>query len=195
METNLLFRERIASHGNQEFKIGDYAFADGSLSADPQFRNLITGIVVWKNPIADAPIGQRGIIMMPEEKLLAWAKEWYGLGGPRLDNGYANTYNLLEVADERKIKLPAMQYCADYCQNGVQAGEGFGAALRQMEAIAKNRLQFVASLERIRAVAFDKWYWTSSTTTHNNVWLMHPESNTDTSPTNFRFYVRCLVAF
>lgn len=180
-----------------ELKVGWYAFAGGRFSPNPKdYRNL-QGVVAWLNPDKDAPKGKKGLIVTPDQVRRLWAD---GACDTRIQgetDGRSNTHELLSYGRVHKVLLPAVDWCAHYCKNGVKAGEGFVPAKNQLMKIVDNVEVVNEALEKIGGDKLCDFIWSSTEYNPYYVWVVKAENGQQY--TNLKHYshtaVRCVLVF
>ena len=60
-----------------EVEVGWYAFAGGKFSPDSDAYPNCQGVVGWVNLDKNAPEGQRGLIITPDEVEMMWSDKYY----------------------------------------------------------------------------------------------------------------------
>lgn len=140
---------------------GWFAFARGRFSPYPGAYSNCQGVVAWVNPDKNAPKGQRGLIVTPEEDIEVWSLAECVVGATDEENGQENTKKILAYGREHNVHFPAAALCALYCKNGVRQGEGFLPARRQLERIYANEEIINPSLREIGEI-FGGDVWSST---------------------------------
>ena len=180
-----------------EVKVGWYAFAGGKFSPDPDSYPNCQGVVGWVNPDKNAPQGQRGLIVTPDEVKKAWSDKHCETNIKDEYDGKGNTEKLIAYGKAHDISFPAAEWCAQYSKNGVKPGEGFMPASEQLKLIVANRKIVNPALQKIGGIILDGWIWSSSEYAGYTAWIV---SATDgyvylTFKGNYDGYVRCVLAF
>ena len=179
-----------------EVKVGWYAFAGGKFSPDPDSYPNCQGVVGWVNPDKSAPIGQRGLIITPDEVKKAWSSVNCETNIKDEYDGKGNTEKLIAYGKKHKIKFPAAEWCNAYCKNGVKPGEGFMPAKEQLERIVANRKIVNPALQGIGGIILDGWYWSSSEYSYGTAWLVYAyDGSVYGNSKYYNLYVRCVLAF
>ena len=181
-----------------KIKIGWYAFEGGQFSSDPEAYPNLQGVVAWLNPNPDAPIGERGLILMPEATRDIWAEDAYKTGFGDENDGKANTQKIIAFASEHNVKYPAATWCHSYSNIGVKSGEGFLPAKNQLQAMIDKCEIINMALKRIGGVRLDGWIWSSSEYNDHFVWGINANHGTVDGLTKYSYYgyyVRCVIAF
>lgn len=193
------FAERMANV-SQNAQVGQFMFPQGNgiVSCNPTAGDMISGIVAFRS--SSDEVGKRGLLIVPEEvQDLNWADSNFYFGCTDFDDGQSNCQKLLKMADEKKIKLPAIEYCSQYAKNGIMAGEGFMGAIKQLEEIANNWDIIRNSLNLIKASPSNGWMMSSSESSHREVLMVdiYDKISSAFNKLQSSCYdgVRCLVAF
>lgn len=180
----------------QEFYTGWYVFSSGIISPDKNADSVRSGVIVWKNPDTAAPIGKRALMMTLERVELAWSSMHLTLGGTNETDGQQNTLEILRRAAERNIRVPAAEYCHNYHQNGVLAGEGFLPSKEQLMKMAGNYDCVNRALINAGEKGLYGIYVSSTEYNIDRIWQIRPEKRSamvyaKSYPGD---YVRCFVA-
>lgn len=179
-----------------EIRVGRYAFEGGKFSLDPNAYPNCQGVVAWLNPKSSAPIGQRGLILTPDEVRLEWSDKYIDVGIGYEDDGQANTYKLVTCGKRYGIKFPAAEWCHSYSKNGVIPGEGFLPAKNQLKSIVINQNIINLALEKIGGTILRGWIWSSTDHLSNGAWGMSVYiGRLAWDYKNRNCCVRCVVAF
>ena len=180
-----------------EVKVGWYAFAGGKFSPDPDSYPNCQGVVGWVNPDKNAPQGQRGLIVTPDEVKKAWSDKHCETNIKDEYDGKGNTEKLIAYGKAHDISFPAAEWCVRYSKNGVRPGDGFMPALKQLERIVANRKIVNPALQKIGGIILDGWIWSSSEYSYYGAWCVDASHggvyNLDKA-WNYH-YVRCVLAF
>ena len=191
----LLQKKSEMENLSSKIEVGYYAFAGGKFSPDPNAYPNCQGVVAWLNPDPNAPIGKRGLILMPEMVKTWWADKNCETGIGDEEDGQANTRRLIAYGKKHDIKFPAAEWCYAYSKNGVKSGEGFLPAKKQLERIVASRDIINPALEKIDGKILNGWIWSSSEYSYNYAWYMSVDGcvfgNSKINP----FSVRCVIAF
>ena len=179
-----------------EIQVGWYAFAGGKFSPNPNAYANCQGVVGWVNPDKNAPQGQRGLIVTPDEVKKAWSDKHCETNIKDEYDGKGNTEKLIAYGKAHDISFPAAEWCAQYSQNGVRPGEGFMPASEQLKRIVANREIINPAMQKIDGVELGGWIWSSSKYSYNYAWTVHAGDGTVYSSHNSNYYcVRCVLAF
>ena len=125
---------------NSNVQVGWYAFANGKFAPDPNVYPNLQGVVAWLNPDKSAPVGKKGLILIPDEIDGFWISEINDVGTLDAEDGKTNTNKLLNWAKDHDWNMASAEWCASYANNGVKSGEEFWPAKNQLVRIAKNRV-------------------------------------------------------
>ena len=180
-----------------EVKVGWYAFAGGKFSPDPDSYPNCQGVVGWVNPDKNAPQGQRGLIVTPDEVKKAWSDKHCETNIKDEYDGKGNTEKLIAYGKAHDISFPAAEWCAQYSKNGVKPGEGFMPASEQLKLIVANRKIVNPALQKIGGIILDGWIWSSSEYSYRGAWCVTANNGSvdwDVKSGIYR-YVRCVLAF
>ena len=180
-----------------EVKVGWYAFAGGKFSPDPDSYPNCQGVVGWVNPDKNAPQGQRGLIVTPDEVKKAWSDKHCETNIKDEYDGKGNTEKLIAYGKAHDISFPAAEWCAQYSKNGVKPGEGFMPASEQLKLIVANRKIVNPALQKIGGIILDGWIWSSSEYAIGNAWYVYASNgNVDWYLKDYsNLSVRCVLAF
>ena len=74
----------------RNLKVGDYAFVGGLFSPNPEAYPCCIGVIGWLNPDKNAPEGQQGLIVWPEQLVTSWTATPCLTGVSNLTDGRAN---------------------------------------------------------------------------------------------------------
>ena len=198
LEFNKLLQKKSEMENlSSKIEVGYYAFAGGKFSPDPNAYPNCQGVVAWLNPDPNAPIGKRGLILMPDAMLKLWADKNCETGIDDEEDGQANTRSLIAYGKKHGISFPAAEWCYRYSQNGVKPGDGFLPAKKQLERIIANRDIINPALEKIGAQILKSWIWSSSEYSSNNyAWLVNANDGNVINYIKYYYYnVRCVIAF
>ena len=189
-----VFANNVMSNGTIE--VGYYAFEGGKFSKDPNAYPNCQGVVAWINPNPNAPIGERGLIITPDEVTLEWVDEDCEAGICDEEDGQANTRKLIAYGKEHGISFPAAKWCYAYSKNAVTPGEGFLPAKKQLKRIVADRDIINSALKKIGGVILDGWIWSSSEESTNYAWGVSASyGGVGDLDKGLSFYVRCVLAF
>ena len=179
-----------------EIQVGWYAFAGGKFSPNPNAYANCQGVVGWVNPDKNAPQGQRGLIVTPDEVKKAWSDKHCETNIKDEYDGKGNTEKLIAYGKAHDISFPAAEWCAQYSQNGVRPGEGFMPASEQLKRIVANRKIVNPALQKIGGIILDGWYWSSSEYSYGTAWLVYAyDGSVYGNSKYYNLYVRCVLAF
>ena len=180
-----------------EVKVGWYAFAGGKFSPDPDSYPNCQGVVGWVNPDKNAPQGQRGLIVTPDEVKKAWSDKHCETNIKDEYDGKGNTEKLIAYGKAHDISFPAAEWCAQYSKNGVKPGEGFMPASEQLKLIVANRKIVNPALQKIGGIILDGWIWSSSEYDYTYAWDVTADGGAvyGNSKSYGNGYVRCVLAF
>ena len=104
LEDKSVVQQEVIPTTSSQIVVGWYAFAGGKFSKDPAYPNC-QGVVAWINPNPNAPIGERGLIITPDEVTLEWVYEDCEAGICDEEDGQANTRKLIAYGKEHGISL------------------------------------------------------------------------------------------
>ena len=194
-ESDVPQEQEVIQTTSAQIEVGYYAFAGGKFSPDPNAYPNCQGVVAWLNPDPNAPIGKRGLILMPETVKTWLADKNCETGIGDEEDGKTNTRSLIAWGKKHEISFPAAEWCYRYSQNGVKSGEGFLPAKKQLERIVASRDIINPALEKIDGKILNGWIWSSSEYSYNYAWYMSVDGcvfgNSKINP----FSVRCVIAF
>ena len=183
------------SENQIKVQVGWYAFGGGKFAPNADAFPNLWGVVAWLNPQENAPIGKRGLILLPDEVRRQWATTSCITNCLDVEDGQANTQALLALGKEKKLHFPAAEWCANYSQNGVKPGEGFLPAIYQVRLMVSNHKIVNRSLVVIGGDKLVGWIWSSSEYGKGKAWNEHVYGGAYSSLTCRVFNVRCCLAF
>ena len=168
-------------------EIGDYAFAGGFFSSNPDAYSNRLGIVAWINPNKDTTNNLHGIILIPDETQAAWAEKVSSSNEDETSNENLN--------ESQKIQT-AVNWCQAYCKNGIQKGEAQLPTVNQLRQIQSNRELLNSALRKIGGATLGGWYWSSSEYNADGAWAVDINNGrADWRCKKDNYYVRCILAF
>lgn len=194
----LLQKKSEMENLSSKIEIGYYAFEGGKFSPDPKTYPNLQGVVAWLNPDPNAPVGKRGLILMPDAMLKLWADKNCETGIGDEEDGKTNTRRLIAWGKKHGISFPAAEWCYRYSQNGVKPGDGFLPAKNQLKRIVANRDIINSALKKIGGVILDGWIWSSSEYSTYYAWNVTASyGGVLYGPIKalYSFDVRCVLAF
>ena len=180
-----------------EIKVGWYAFEGGNFSPNPNAYPNCQGVVAYLSPDPYAPIGQRGLILTPDEIQLPWADEYCETESNDYEDGKSNTAKLIAYGKKNYIDFPAAEWCYSYSKNGVKPGEGFLPAKGQLRSIVTHQNTINPALEKIGGVILRGWILSSTEHLSDSVWGMSVYRGRSDLDYKYRrnCCVRCVIAF
>ena len=179
-----------------EVEVGWYAFAGGKFSPDSDAYPNCQGVIGWVNPDKNAPEGQRGLIITPDEVEMMWSDKYYETNIKDEYDGKGNTERLIAYGKKCKINFPAAEWCVAYCKNGVRPGEGFMPAKEQLKRIVANRMIVNPALQKIDGIKLSGWIWSSSEYNSYAAWSVGAcDGLVANDDKDYYLYVRCVLAF
>ena len=179
-----------------DVKVGWYAFAGGKFSPAPDAYANCQGVVGWVNPDKSAPIGQRGLIITPDEVKKAWSSVNCETNIKDEYDGKGNTEKLIVYGKAHGISFPAAEWCVRYSKNGVRPGEGFMPSKEQLKRIVANWELVNPALQKIDGIIPDGWIWSSSEDDYAYAWVVNAgDGSVSFYNKGSNLYVRCVLAF
>ena len=179
-----------------DVKVGWYAFAGGKFSPAPDAYANCQGVVGWVNPDKSAPIGQRGLIITPDEVKKAWSSVNCETNIKDEYDGKGNTEKLIAYGKAHGISFPAAEWCVRYSKNGVRPGEGFMPSKEQLKRIVANWELVNPALQKIDGIILDGWIWSSSEDDYAYAWVVNAgDGSVSFYNKGSNLYVRCVLAF
>ena len=179
-----------------DVKVGWYAFAGGKFSPAPDAYANCQGVVGWVNPDKSAPIGQRGLIITPDEVKKAWSDKHCETNIKDEYDGKGNTEKLIVYGKAHGISFPAAEWCVRYSKNGVRPGEGFMPSKEQLKRIVANWELVNPALQKIDGIILDGWIWSSSEDDYAYAWVVNAgDGSVSFYNKGSNLYVRCVLAF
>lgn len=163
---------KLCSPHSLSCKIGDYVYSDGVISSQLDKQKNVAGIVVLRNSQKNAPVGHRGLMMLPEKIRTALCERQVLLGGISLSNGWENTQIIAQAAAEKGIKVPAVDLCLQYHKNGINPGDAFSGAKEQVSRILHYADLINPSLEKIGVRRLFHCYVSSTEGNKEQVWYV-----------------------
>ena len=121
-----------------EPRVGWYAYVNDIFAPYPDAYSELLGIVSWLNPDANAPIGKRGLILIPQKFTDKWSNNYGRTGVNHSSDGKNNTKELMVWNKLKKYVFYAAQACFNYKAKGIEKGEAFLPAVEQLSDIVKN---------------------------------------------------------
>ena len=179
-----------------EVKVGWFAFAGGNFSPYPNAYPNCQGVVAWVNSDPNAPEGERGLIVTPDEVESPWTCAECYTGVTNDEDGKQNTRLLLDYGRKHGLRFQAAEFCNLYCRNGVKQGEAFLPAKNQLQKIVENVKIVNRSLSLIAGIMLGGWTWSSSEYDDGDAWGIdiYDDGEYDYGK-NGPKYVRCVLAF
>lgn len=140
----------------KEVKPGMFVYADGLISEELISDRQIKAVIGYvEKGIAYAVCLQQ--IQLP------WSSGWLESHITRnMADGKKATCKMLEIAQKSGKKAEAAQWCYNYTENGVQAGEAFLPSLTEWEKLYANKTAINASLRELNVVELRGYYWSST---------------------------------
>ena len=179
-----------------EVKVGWFAFAGGKFLPDANAYPNCQGVVAWLNPDPNAPVGKRGLILMPDYECLNWTRTKMETEAQDEYEGRNNMHKILCYTKDHGIKFPAMEWCYVYSKNGVKIGEAFLPAKGQWWDIIENLKIINESLVKIGGAVLSGMIWSSTEYASGVAWCMEVDNLYATKePKTYYFQVRAVVAF
>ena len=131
----------------RNLKVGDYAFRGGFFSPHPETYPFCIGVIGWLNPDNNAPKGQRGLIVWPEQIVSSWTSVPYLTGVCGSSNGRANTELLASMRCRIGARILGVDYCLDNTPD--QPFDLYWPSLEELQKITQNNEIIRAALEKI----------------------------------------------
>ncbi|MBQ8436819.1 MAG: hypothetical protein IJX20_04125 [Alphaproteobacteria bacterium] len=154
--------ERVAALGHELYP-AYYVYASGVVNKEKNADNSpIVGVIVSINHDANASVGQRAKMIVLNQVRKAWANREIELNITDENNGQTNTTAVLNLAEKLAIDVPAFKHCAEFCCEGINAGEAYMPAKCELLSAASNANVVNAALEAIGAPRFRGIYVSSS---------------------------------
>lgn len=155
-----------------KIKVGWYAFEGAKFSPNPKAYPNCQGVVGWLNPNPNAPIGQRGLILTPDEELYPYADGYYCAGSVDENDGKFNTIKMLLYNRNCNTVFCSAVWCSAHPRKGVRDGEAFFPAKNQLKKVIANRRIINPALERINGDIIDGLYISSTEYNEFSEWGM-----------------------
>ncbi len=131
---------------SRELQVGWFVFEGGLFAPRPNVYPNLIGVIAWLNPDADAPEGERGLILIPQKNRRKWSMN-YGQTGVNLQyDGKTNTSLLHIRGKKQNNKFPAASFCMSYSNDSINAGDAFLPSINQLEKIAENAHLLIPSM-------------------------------------------------
>lgn len=133
---------------------GMFVYEDGLIFPEIVEGNQITSVVGY--------VGKsEGLSVCLKEKKLRWTSGRNVRVGNKL-SGKEATRLIVEAALSKGWRADAAQYCFEYAEDGVKAGEAFLASKKELEALYQNKKRINNALGMLQAVLMDKKSYLSS---------------------------------
>lgn len=140
----------------KEVKPGMFVYADGLIS-----EKLISDRQV-KAVVGYVEKGMAYAVCLQQIQL-PWSSCWFESNITRnMTDGKKATCKILEIAQKDGRQAEAAQWCFDYAENGVQAGEAFLPSLAEWEKVFANKTATNTSLQELNIVELRGYYWSST---------------------------------
>ncbi len=135
---------------------GMFCYEDNTFSFDIRDDKVVKGIIVYVE-------GKRFLAVCLEEKRLPWSTSALRvkLNQKELDGAIA-TQNILAETKERRLKAEAAEWCYDFAQNGLNAGEAFLPSTYELIKISDNKERINKALKELDLVSLSGLYWSSN---------------------------------
>ena len=188
--------ERVAALGHELFA-GYYVYASGVVAKEKNAdESPIVGIIASKNKDANAEVGNRAKMLVLVQARKAWANREIELNVTDETNGKVNTSAVLKKAQDISIDVPAFKYCAEYCCEGINAGEAYMPSVDELKEASINVKQVNEALYAIGAPRFQGIYLSSSEYNKQRAWQVRVEKQMPQvyAKTYGGDYVRAFVA-
>ena len=165
--------EKLENKCNKpKIKVGWYAFECGKFSENPKAYPNCQGVVAYLNSDPNAPTGQRGLILTPDEELYPYADGYYCAGSVDENDGKFNTIKMLLYNRNCNTVFCSAVWCSAHPRKGVRDGEAFFPAKNQLKKVIANRRIINPALKRINGDIIDGLYISSTEYNEFNVWGM-----------------------
>ena len=181
---------------NQTMHVGYYVFSSGVVSKDKDADSQISGVIVWKNSDENAAPGSRALMISLDRVKKAWSDLHIELGITDEQDGQTNTESILRKAAAKDIQAPAANYCHEYAERGVSAGEGFLPSKEQLLKASKNYESINRALINAGAPGLYGIYISSTEYNKDREWQVRMEKSLAQvyAKSYGGDYVRCFVA-
>lgn len=135
---------------------GMFVYADNSISFDLFGDRKVKAVVGY---VDEAKI----YAVCLKENCLPWSSDWLEVETARdAPDGKRATKSILKFAEFQNQKAEAAQWCNDFAEDGVAAGEAFLPSFVELKKIFKHISAVNDSLKVLNAPLFDKNYLSSS---------------------------------
>ena len=184
------------SENQIKVQVGWYAFGGGKFAPNADAFPNLWGVVAWLNPQENAPIGKRGLILLPDEVRRQWATTSCITNCLDVEDGQANTQALLALGKEKKLHFPAAEWCAQYSGNGIKPGDVFLPAQMQLHNMVANLRVVNEALAKIDGMRLHNWVWSSTDGNYYYAWgvgVCHDKPSYGTK--YYHAEVRAVLAF
>lgn len=141
----------------------DYLYSDGTIS--PKRLNLeITGVIGWKNPDKDAPIGKRALCFT----FNGWKYDDFMSNNDFSQNnqfsphninspqGIKNSQLLQDLSEQNLVNILAVNHCLEYTGAGLQANDCFLPSIEEVKLTEPVFLDLVGKIENLSYGTSDK---------------------------------------
>ena len=140
-------------------EVGMYAFSNGKFSSDAKAYPQLLGVVACVTSDEEAFVGQRGLILLPNEVLGLWHNSRVKNGIEDEHDGLKNTLELIEYSKSQKNALPAIDWCIQNSKDNYQI---FVPAVEQLKEICKNADKINMALKAIKGACLQEWIYSST---------------------------------
>lgn len=144
----------------KKISVGMFYYAEDNLFSKKILANkLISGVVFYVDK------NQHGLIIALNQEKLPWSSQRDKFDLPAKMNGSENTTLIVDALQNSNKKAEAVEYCANYSQNGIQKGQAFLPSLDELKLIGHNFDRINKSLSKICGADLlveDGYYWSST---------------------------------
>lgn len=168
---------------------GMFMYADGLIFPEIVVGNQLTSVVGY--------VGKtEGLAVCLREKQLPWSRDKLYVRMKNNLSGKEATQLIVEEACREGKRAEAAQYCFEYAEDGVKAGEAFLASIQELQLVEPNQRRINAALARLQAIVLGDLYWSSSEYDYYSAWTQgFSDGYIYGSSKGNSIYVRPVLAF
>lgn len=168
---------------------GMYVYDDGLITEEIIPGRKITSVV-------GAIIGHRVLSVCLRETKLPWSSNYLKAGTEEVSSGREATQKIMAAAREQSKKAEAAEWCFNYTEDGVRAGEAFLPTMEEWKAVYANKSALNNALRQLGVDELKGWYWSSTEGSSSYSWILNLLiANNDYYDKNYGSYVRAMLTF
>ena len=161
-----MMKEAMKISNMADLKVGMFDLGGGCFSVEAPDRREVRSVVA-----AILPNEQRAIGLCPAQKVLPWCYTALGVITQSMTSGREASAYIKRVADEKGIKLPALDFCLNYQGFGVAQGEAFLPTHTELRQISMGESHIRKSLRLIHERWVEKTLFSSTVNHEYCVWV------------------------